>query len=74
MLQDPAWMHGANRTIQNRTEMGTQSSREMTKDEMNVRGHVDVTGSTAVISRRGRGMRWRRRGLGLRDSRNEQWL
>ena len=43
-------------------------------DEMNVRGHVDVTGSTAVISRRGRGMRWRRRGLGLRDSRNEQWL
>ena len=31
MLQDPAWMHGANRTIQNRTEMGTQSSREMTK-------------------------------------------
>ena len=38
------------RTIQNRTEIGTQSSREM-----NVRGHVDVTESTAVISRRGRG-------------------
>ena len=50
MLQIPAWMHGANRTIQNRTEIGTQSSREM-----NVRGHVDVTESTAVISRRGRG-------------------
>jgi hypothetical protein len=50
MLQIPAWVHGANRTIQDRTGIGTQGSREM-----NVRGHVDVTESTAVISRRGRG-------------------
>ena len=38
------------RTIQNRTEIGTHSSREM-----NVGGHVGVTESTAVISRRDKG-------------------